>query len=661
MTNTVRLSRTHPPSSPEEPIVSPDITVTDVGRLARTTLVPPSGRLWWAAFVGATVAMLLALGLRLAMQPDAAMARNPLLLDAAVSDWWLAIASGSLLLAALLHLVEAEWRCAVSRVPELVSLLAVSAALLELVLQPGSTDPSTRFRALVEFDMPMRAGFGAGSNVTAIVALLVVAVSFLTVRLLPDLAALRGLDPSDGLLARMRAALSRGWCGSVPHWQLWTAASRSIAMLGILVALAFQTEAALRVAAEQRAGGTIVPVLLLVSAILAGAGATAALLSPLRAANRLQPLVTRHHFDILARILLVLGLASLYCHLTQIASTLLNGDAAERMRLARHVSGWHGTAFWSFVMFAIVPTQLLWSDRIRRSGAAVAAIGGLASLGVFGERIDLVLVGAAHLTPSGAAEAVARLLAEFLGTLGLFLALLLLALRAVPIVPIADMRQLVLVREQGCAAYLGRVRPRLSDSAPVAGKIAEFDSEPALVAGIRDLEKRHTGSSLQAYGPVPMPMAADALGSRQSLIRTAVLTGALAGGFLHFALSLLATGEMSPPGGSEARLPEWPYLVAPSICVAAMTGSLAAALALVARIRFGGSGRTGSNARKGPGDRMPECFVLAADSRDQDLRDQDLQDQDLRHGDLRADRIGRVLSDPPAPNARPRSIDHKPA
>lgn len=652
MTDAVPSSPIRDGSPSDTPILAPDVTVAQIGDLAAGALTRHASRRWWAALAGSLALVLLALCLRLAVQAGtdefAARARaHPL--DGAGSDWWLAIASGSLIFAALLHLVGAEWRCAVGRVPELVALLGVSVAILDPLVQPGRIGLFAELYALEGTDLPARIRLALASDSAAIVASFIVAASFLAVRLLPDLAALRGSDPVRAApVSRASALLSRGWQGSVPQWQRWDAASRSIALLGILVVLALQTDAALRVAAGGRATGAIIPVLLLVSAVLAGAGMTAALLAPLRAAYGLGALITARHFDILARIILVLGLASLYCHLTWIASILLDGDASEQARLAGQFTGGRGVAFWSFVLLAIVPSQLLWSDRVRRSGTTVALIGGLATLGVLGERVGLALAApGAETLDSGAATALAHLLATILGALGLFLAMLLLALRVVPIVPIGETRRLALSRNPEALATAARPVPNSRPGAgPVAGVVAVFGTEAALAAGIRALAQRHPGIPLAAYGPAPMPLAAEALRSDERLVRAAALTGALAGGLAQFALSLIGAGQLPALDGSADALPAWPYLVGPSVCIAAMTGSLAAAFALLAPILLERRAQAGVAGRDGAKARMAEGFVLAAD---------------LRGQEMRADRVEQVLASLPEGNARPRTLRRVPA
>src|SRR4051794_19734318 len=102
---------------------------------------------------------------------------------------------------------------------------------------------------------------------------------------------------------------------------------------------------------------TIMPVTFLVNAVLSGVGVTAALTMLIRAVSRLNALITERPLAILARLLLCLGLASLYCYASEFFLTALHGDAYERGSLARRLTGSHAWAFWTVVACLLLPVH----------------------------------------------------------------------------------------------------------------------------------------------------------------------------------------------------------------------------------------------------------------------------------------------------------------
>ena len=108
--------------------------------------------------------------------------------------------------------------------------------------------------------------------------------------------------------------------------------------------------------------------------------------------------------------------------------------------------------------------------------------------------------------------------ATFYGTLGLFLSLIFLFIRFLPVISITEMRELVYESqaEHGHArrAEPGRRRQRHEDgnAAPaVYGLLAEFDKPEDVVAATRDAYA-HGYRFMEAYTPFPVEGLAEALG-----------------------------------------------------------------------------------------------------------------------------------------------------
>lgn len=602
---------------PAAGLIGPHETVGGIGRtLAGIPLTHPMNRRWWIAFAGALALLGLFAGvlLYLLVAGVGVWGNNNAVvwaLDIASYDWWIGVASGSLLVSALLLLLGAEWRSAVNRVAETVALLCTVAAGLYPIIHLGRP-------WLFFWNLPYPNTYGLWPQFRSpllwdaidIVSYLVVCVSLWYIGLLPDLAALRDRAFEDALAqeerrapARRRARrkaqvygiLASGWRGSAAHWQLWAQAYRTIALLGVLLVVSLQTGASVMLAGSVLPGwhDTILPVTFLVNAVFSGVGVTAAIVMLIRAVYRLDALVTPRHLDILARLMLCLGCASLYCHASEMFSTFLHGNAPARGVLVRRMTGAHAFAFWTVVVCLLLPAQAFWSARVRASGSAIALVGVLIAVGAYADHVSvLVATLTQDFLPSARLDYTETVwgVATFAGSVGLFLTLLLLFLRYLPVVSITESRRLAPAlgthpADGATAGAAGRpeaVRQDGPADAPLWGVSAAFASEADLVAGasaVSGIGRGHV--HLDAHGPVPMPRVLRTLGIEGRSIRPYAILGALAGGAGFFGLCVYATAyDYVFLIGGRPRF-SWPSFVVPSLSFATMSGAIAVHLALL--------------------------------------------------------------------------------
>jgi Ni/Fe-hydrogenase subunit HybB-like protein len=598
-------------------LMPPGETLSDIGRAV--TAVPihhPQGRRWWIAFAGAMglLGAFAAALFWLLFEGVGVWGNNNAVvwaLDIASYDWWIGAACGSLLVSATLLLLGAEWRGAINRVAETVALLCTCAAGLYPIIHLGRPwyfywnlpYPNTfslwpQFRSALVWDA------------VDIVSFLVVCVSLWYVGLLPDLAALRDRAFADALrqrderaltrgLAMMRARtyglLASGWRGSAAHWQLWLQGYRTIALLGMMLVVCVQTGASVMFAGSVMPGwhDTILPVTFLVNAVFSGVGLTGAIVVLIRAVYGLDGLVTERHLALLARLLLGLGCASLYCYATEFFSTFLHGDPYERGVLTRRVAGEHAAAFWTVLTCLLLPAQVFWWERARRAPLAIAGVGILVAVGAYADHVMVLLVTLGqNFLPAAHAPFRETVwgIATFAGSVGLFLVLLLLFLRYLPAVSITETRRLALARE-GPAAEADGARPEPEPEAveagtPLWGVSASFRTEAELAAAaqaVAHLTAARNGRDvrLDGHGPVPMPRVTRALGLEGRSIRPYALGGALLGGLGFYGMCVYASAyHYVFLIGGRPRF-SWPAFVVPSFAFAMMSGVVAIHLALL--------------------------------------------------------------------------------
>ncbi|MCB4801253.1 Ni/Fe-hydrogenase subunit HybB-like protein [Methylobacterium brachiatum] len=602
---------------PAGPLIGPEETLQGIGgAVAAIPLTHPRNRRWWIAFAGA-VALLgvfgFTLGYLLYAGPGVWANNNAVVwaLDIASYDWWIGVASGSLLVSAVLLLLGAEWRGAVNRIAETLALLATASAGLYPIIHLGRPwfffwnlpYPNT-YNLWPQFRSPLL------WDAIDIVAFLVICVSLWFIGMLPDLATLRdrafveAMRQSDAKARTRKLALLRaqiygivasGWRGSAAHWQIWVQAYRTVALLGVLLVVSVQTGASVMLAGSLMPGwhSTLLPVSFLVNAVYSGVGVTAAIVVLIRIVYGLDALVSVRHLDVLGRLLLCLGCASAYCYAAEYFDTFLNGDPEARGVLVRRMTGDHALVSWTAILGLVLPAQVLWSARARTAPLVLAAVGLLVAAGAYADHVMVLVVTLTQdFLPSS------RLpygpdpwgIATFAGSLGLFLTLLLLFLRYLPAVSIIESRRLALARAPGTeaaareAASRATLRPEENPGpAPLWGVSATFASQSDLAAALQAVSSISPPDQvhLDGHGPVPMPRTLRALGLEGRSILPYALAGALLGGAGFYAMCVYATAyDYVFLIGGRPRL-SWPSFVVPSISFAMMTGCIAIHLALL--------------------------------------------------------------------------------
>jgi hypothetical protein len=116
--------------------------------------------------------------------------------------------------------------------------------------------------------------------------------------------------------------------------------------------------------------------------------------------------------------------------------------------MLRRLTGAYASGFW-LIGAALLPIHLLWFRSARRSGAVLFVLGMLVMAGMWGDHFMLLVITQHRdFLPSSQAHYSIGTWAvlTWIGTIGLFGALLLLALRYLPVASIVELR--LLARQQ---------------------------------------------------------------------------------------------------------------------------------------------------------------------------------------------------------------------
>lgn len=365
--------------------------------------------------------------------------------DIASYAWWVGIANGAALFASILVLMRHSLLTSVNRYANGLALGAAGCAAIFPVFHLGHPElaywmlpyPST-LGIWPQFRSPLTWDFWAILTHFTAIALL------WYVGLIPDFATLR-----DRARTRRRqvfyALLALGWTGSARQWALHVRAHRVVAISLIPLLFVMQAIVAYEFVATIVPDwqDTALPLWFVATGLQLGIAMTLLVGLGLRHRLELRDHVERPDVELLGKLLLAMALATAYCYAGE-AFTQLLGPPADRDALLMRASGAYAPLYWGGVLLTIVPPQLLWWRRFRTNGVVGTVVCALVLAGTYLAYLSVVVAGIQrdHLAVAGATYAPTLAEAALLiGTAGLFLALLLVAVRLLPVVSLYESRE----------------------------------------------------------------------------------------------------------------------------------------------------------------------------------------------------------------------------
>jgi molybdopterin-containing oxidoreductase family membrane subunit len=181
-------------------------------------------------------------------------------------------------------------------------------------------------------------------------------------------------------------------------------------------------------------------------AVISGTALVIMLTILVRWGYRLHDVITGYHLNALGKVMLVGSLMLTYAYVWEAFGPLYGSDIAEKSRFLYGIAGFYAPSYWTKIALNAVIPQLLWLPFVRRSEPALFAVALCVIVGMWLERFAIVVPSLAHdYTPSywGVYFPTLWDWAVFAGSIGLFLTLFFLLLRFVPIVAMAEMRELI--------------------------------------------------------------------------------------------------------------------------------------------------------------------------------------------------------------------------
>ena len=362
--------------------------------------------------------------------------------------WWIGIGHAGTLISAILLLFRQEWRTSINRFAEAMTLFAVACAgifpLIHvgrpwlaywLLPYPNSMGMWPQFRSPLIWDV-----FAVSTYAT-------VSLLFWYVGLIPDLATLR--DRTQKRAKQLiYGTLAMGWRGSATHWHNYETAYLLLAGLATPLVLSVHTIVSFDFAVSVIPGwhATIFPPYFVAGAIFAGFAMVITLAVPLRAIFRLNDFITLRHIQNMAKVMLATGLIVVYGYMMEFFIAWYSGNQFEQFMIVNRITGPYRNHWYALILCNALIPQLLWIRPLRSRPALIWIIAMFVNVGMWLERF-IIVVTSLHrdFLPSawGMYSGTVWDWATFVGTIGLFLALLFLFIRFLPMISIFEMRTIL--------------------------------------------------------------------------------------------------------------------------------------------------------------------------------------------------------------------------
>lgn len=360
--------------------------------------------------------------------------------------WWIGIGHAGTLISAVLLLFRQQWRVAINRSAEAMTIFAVLQASIFPILHLGRP-------WLLHFNLPIPNQYGSLWDnfnspllwdVFAIATYFSVSLVFWWVGLLPDFAMLRdrALKPFQ---KKIYSLLSFGWSGRAKDWQHMEETMLLLAGIATPLVISVHTIVSFDFATSVVSGWhtTIFPPYFVAGAIFSGFAMVSLLLIILRKVCKLEAYITLKHIDLMNTVMLVAGSIVAVAYLTEFFMAMRSHSEFEKYIFINRATGAYAWAFWTMIICNVVLPQLLWFKKLRRSITFSVCVALVVCVGMWFERFVIIVTSLhrGYLPSSWTMFSPTWVdIGIFVGTLGFFFLLFLLYARSFPMIAQAEVK-----------------------------------------------------------------------------------------------------------------------------------------------------------------------------------------------------------------------------
>lgn len=362
--------------------------------------------------------------------------------------FWVGIGHAGTLISAILFLLRQNWRTAINRFAEAMTIFAVMCAAVFpgvhigrpwlpywMAPIPNQMAMWPQFRSPLEWDI-----FAVGTYAT-------VSILFWYMGMIPDFATFR--DRSKSTVRRLvYGLLAMGWRGSSRQWHRYERAYLLLAALATPLVLSVHSVVSFDFATSQLPGWhtTIFPPYFVAGAIFGGFAMVVVLAVPARQFFGLKRIITMRHLELMSKIILATGMLVGYAYGMEMFIAWYSGALYEQFAFVNRAFGNYGWAYWTMIFCNVLSPQVFWSKKMRTNVWVIFVVGVLVNVGMWFERFVIICTSLARdFLPANWGYFVPSPVdyATLAGSFGLFFTLFLLFCRYMPMVAMAEMKAFI--------------------------------------------------------------------------------------------------------------------------------------------------------------------------------------------------------------------------
>jgi Ni/Fe-hydrogenase subunit HybB-like protein len=364
--------------------------------------------------------------------------------------WWIGIGHAGTLISAILLLFKQDWRTSINRFAEAMTIFAVICAGIFPLIHTGRPWLAAYWLLPYPNTMTLWPNFKSPLiwDVFAVSTYFTVSLMFWFVGLIPDLATFRD-KAVHPFLKKVYGVLALGWRGSARHWQRYESAYLILAGLSTPLVLSVHTIVSFDFAVSNLPGwhATIFPPYFVAGAIYAGFAMVLTLGIPLRAMYKLHDFITMRHIENMSKVMLVTGLIVVYGYACEAFFGWYSANEYEWFMLRNRIfEGPYAWSYWMLLVCNFFVPQLLWSKRIRHNVLAVFVVSMFINVGMWLERFVIIVTSLHRDFLPSSWQMYYPTGWDFMtlfGTIGLFLTLMFVFVRVLPMISIFEQRTLL--------------------------------------------------------------------------------------------------------------------------------------------------------------------------------------------------------------------------
>jgi len=453
----LRDNTTDDPTRPVELILGDNDFTTITEQVSDIVLERKTPRAWYIALAftaSLTGVLFLMIGYLFVTGVGVWGLNNPVSWGWAIVNFvfWVGIGHAGTLISAILFLLRQKWRTSINRFAEAMTIFAVICAGIFPAIHVGRVwmvwwlFPLPNYQAMwPNFRSPLLWDvFAVGTYAT-------VSLLFWYTGMVPDLATLR--DRAKGRLQQIiYGALAIGWRGSHRHWHRYEKAYLLLAGLATPLVLSVHSVVSFDFATAQLPGWhtTIFPPYFVAGAVFSGFAMVGTILIPARKWFGLQHIITLHHLENMNKIILATGSIVGFAYATEFFIAWYGGNPNESFAFVNRAFGPYAWAYWIMVTCNVVTPQLFWFKRIRVNIGVMWVMYIFVNIGMWFERFVITVSSLSRdFLPSSWAyfKPTTIDVLTFAGSFGLFLTLVLLFVRFLPMIAMAEVKTVMTIAD----------------------------------------------------------------------------------------------------------------------------------------------------------------------------------------------------------------------